>query len=160
MAALSTLALHAGEKREHALADFYDRYSDNALIIDKWLALQAMIPESATLDRVRALTKHKAFDFTNPNRIRALIGSFAQANPSQFNRADGQGYEFIADTILALDPKNPQVAARLTTAFRTWRGLNIERQHKAQAALARIKAASSLSRDVAEIAERTLEVAS
>ena len=155
MAALATLALHAGDQRERALADFYTRFSDNALVIDKWLALQAMIPETETLDRVRALTEHKAFDFTNPNRIRSLIGSFAQANTSQFNRPDGQGYDFIADTILALDSKNPQVAARLTTAFRTWRSLEAGRQQKAQAALTRIKAAN-LSRDVAEIVERTL----
>jgi aminopeptidase N len=157
MAALATLALHAGDQRERALADFYARYAGNALVIDKWLALQAMIPEHATLDRVRALTRHKAFDFTNPNRIRSLIGSFAQANPSQFNRADGQGYDFIADTILALDPKNPQVAARLATAFRTWRSMEAGRRQKAEASLTRIKAASALSRDVAEIVERTLD---
>jgi aminopeptidase N len=157
MAALATLALHAGDQRERALADFYTRYSDNALVVDKWFALQAMIPESATLHRVRALTKHKAFDFTNPNRIRSLIGSFAQANPSQFNREDGQGYDFVADTILALDPKNPQVAARLATAFRTWRSMETARRQKAEAALIRIKAASPLSRDVAEIVERTLD---
>jgi aminopeptidase N len=157
MAAQSTLALHVGEQRERAFADFYARYADNALVIDKWLALQAMIPEAATLDRVRALTRHKAFDFSNPNRLRSLIGSFAQANPSQFNRPDGQGYGFVADTILALDPKNPQVAARLATAFRTWRSMEAGRQQKAEAALTRIKSASGLSRDVSEIVERTLD---
>jgi aminopeptidase N len=156
MAALSTLALHKGDRRERALADFHARYSGNALVIDKWLALQAIIPEADTLDRVRGLMKHKAFDFNNPNRIRSLIGSFAQANPSQFNRADGQGYEFVADTILALDPKNPQVAARLATAYRTWRSMEGGRRDKAQAALARIKSAAGLSRDVSEIVERTL----
>jgi aminopeptidase N len=156
MAALSTLALHKGERRERALADFFARYSDNALIVDKWLALQAMIPEAGTLDRVRTLTAHKAFDFSNPNRIRSLIGSFAQANLSQFNRADGRGYDFVADIILALDPKNPQVAARLATAFRTWRSMENGRARKAQAALTRLKDAPGLSRDVAEIVERTL----
>jgi aminopeptidase N len=85
-----------------------------------------------------------------------LIGSFAQANQSQFNRVDGQGYEFIADTILALDPNNPQVAARLATAFRTWRSMEAGRRTKAEAALRRIQAASGLSRDVGEIVERTL----
>jgi aminopeptidase N len=156
MAALSTLALHPGDRREKALADFYARHADNALVVDKWFALQATIPEADTLDRVRALTRHAAFDFTNPNRMRALIGSFAQANLSQFNRADGQGYEFVADTILALDPRNPQVAARLATAFRTWRGMESGRRARAQAALARIQAAPRLSRDVSEIVERTL----
>jgi aminopeptidase N len=154
MAALSTLALHKGDRRERALADFYTRYSGNALVIDKWLALQAMIPEADTLDRVRGLMKHKAFDFNNPNRIRSLIGSFAQANPSQFNRANG--YEFVADIILALDTKNPQVAARLATAYRTWRSMEGGRRGKAEAALRRIKGAAGLSRDVSEIVERTL----
>jgi aminopeptidase N len=158
-AALSTLAQHATPARERALADFYQRYRDNALVIDKWFALQAMIPEAATLDRVKALTTHKAFEFTNPNRMRALIGSFAQANPAQFNRADGQGYEFIADTVLGLDPKNPQVAARLATAFRTWRSMDAPRRAKAEAALRRIKAEPSLSRDVTDIVERALEPA-
>jgi aminopeptidase N len=156
MAALSTLALHEGGQRERALADFYTRFADNALVIDKWFALQAMIPEAGTLDRVRSLTKHKAFEFTNPNRMRSLIGSFAQANPTQFNRADGQGYSFVADTILALDPKNPQVSARLATAFRTWRSMEPARREMAETALKRIKAAPGLSRDVSEIVERTL----
>jgi aminopeptidase N len=156
VAALSTLALHDDQRRERALADFYRRYADNALVIDKWLTLQAMIPESKTLAHVRELTRHKAFDFTNPNRIRSLIGSFAQGNPSQFNRADGEGYAFVADIILALDPKNPQVAARLATAFRTWRSMESGRRNKAQAALTRIKVQPGLSRDVSEIVGRTL----
>jgi len=154
--ALGTLANMEAEEREQALAAFYMRYRDNALVIDKWFALQAMIPEAGTLDRVRSLTKHKAFEFTNPNRLRSLIGSFAQANPTQFNRADGQGYSFVADTILALDPKNPQVSARLATAFRTWRSMEPARREMAETALKRIKAAAGLSRDVSEIVERTL----
>jgi aminopeptidase N len=156
LAALSSLALHDGEAREEAIADFYTRYADNALVIDKWFGLQAMIPGEKTLDRVRGLTKHKAFDFSNPNRIRSLIGAFAQGNPSQFNRADGEGYAFVADAVIALDPKNPQIAARLATAFRTWRTMEAGRRRTAEAALIRIKGASGLSRDVSEIVERTL----
>ncbi len=72
---------------------------------------------------MRALTSHPAFSMANPNRVRALIGAFAQANHTQFNRADGAGYEFVADVVLALDPKNPQVAARIMGAFRSWRAL-------------------------------------
>jgi aminopeptidase N len=93
---------------------------------------------------------------SNPNRVRALIGAFAQGNPTQFNRADGAGYEFVADTILALDPKNPQLAARMATAFRTWRTLEAGRQAKAQAALQRIKQTPALSRDLSDIVERAL----
>ena len=156
MAALSTLSLHDVPERARALDDFYRRYESDALVTDKWFSLQAAIPQGDTLGKVRALTNHPAFSFANPNRMRALIGVFAHGNPTQFNRADGAGYEFIADTVLALDPKNPQVAARLATAFRSWRTLEAGRQAKAEAALQGIRAAAGLSRDVADIAERAL----
>ncbi|MFY9696502.1 MAG: aminopeptidase N [Xanthobacteraceae bacterium] len=156
MAALETLAQWDRSERTAALEDFYKRYADDPLIIDKWLALQAAIPEPATLDRVRALTKHPAFSIANPNRIRALIGSFAQANHTQFNRSDGAGYAFVADFVLALDPKNPQVAARLMGAFRSWRALEAQRRAKAEAALRRVAAASALSPDLHDIVARTL----
>jgi len=156
LAALGTLSLHDVPERAEALADFYRRYAADALIVDKWFSLQAMVPEPGTLDKVRALTKHPAFSFANPNRVRALIGAFSAGNPTQFNRADGAGYDFIADTVLALDPKNPQLAARLATAFRTWRTLEEVRRGKAEAALKRIKAEPKLSRDLADIVERAL----
>ena len=156
MAALETFSQHDGAERAQALGDFYVRYADDPLIIDKWLALQAAIPEPATLERVKALTSHPAFSMTNPNRIRALIGSFAQANHTQFNRLDGKGYDFVADFVLALDPKNPQVAARLTGAFRSWRALEPRRRERAEHTLRRITSAPSLSRDVGDIVARTL----
>jgi aminopeptidase N len=156
MAALETLAQRDRPERAQALDDFYTRYADDPLIIDKWLSLQAAIPEPATLERVRALTSHPAFSMTNPNRIRALIGSFAQANNTQFNRIDGKGYDFVADIVLALDSKNPQVAARLTGAFRSWRALEPRRRERAERTLRRVAAAQNLSRDVADIVARTL----
>ncbi|HUZ32603.1 MAG TPA: aminopeptidase N [Xanthobacteraceae bacterium] len=156
MAALETLALHDRPERTQALEAFYASYQDDPLIIDKWLALQAAIPEPGTLDRVRALTAHPAFSMANPNRVRALIGSFAQVNHTQFNRADGAGYDFVADTVLTLDPKNPQVAARLMGAFRSWRVLEPQRREHAEATLRRVAAAPSLSRDVGDIVARTL----
>jgi aminopeptidase N len=156
MAALETLALHERPERAAALDDFYKRYADDPLIIDKWLALQAVIPEPATLDRVRELTKHPAFSIANPNRIRALIASFALANHTQFNRGDGQGFDFVADFVLGLDPKNPQVAARLMSAFRSWRALEAERRAKAEVALRRVAAAPALSPDLHDIVARTL----
>jgi aminopeptidase N len=156
MAALSTLSLHDVPQRQAALDDFYRRYAGDPLIIDKWLALQAAIPEAGTLDRVRRLTQHPAFSMSNPNRVRSLIGGFAQANASQFNRADGAGYEFVADRILELDPKNPQVAARLMTAFRSWRALEEVRRCKAKATLERVAATPSLSADVRDIVNRAL----
>ncbi len=156
MAALTALSLHDGPQRERSLADFYARYATDALVIDKWFSLQALIPQPDTLDRVRALTANPAFSFANPNRVRALIGVFAQANATQFNRADGAGYDFIADVLLGLDPKNPQLTARLATAFRTWRMLEPGRRDKAQAALKRVQAAPNLSRDLADIVQRAL----
>jgi len=156
MAALATLAPHDRSERTQALEDFYSRYADDPLIIDKWLALQAAIPEAATLDRVRALTSHPAFSMANPNRIRALIGAFAQANQTQFNRPDGAGYDFVADIVIALDPKNPQVAARLMGAFRSWRALEVTRRTRAETTLRRVATTSGLSRDVTDIVTRTL----
>ncbi|MGI6245219.1 MAG: aminopeptidase N [Pseudochelatococcus sp.] len=156
LGALSALSLVAGEAREAALAAFYDRYRNDPLVLDKWFALQASIPEAGTLDRVRGLLSHPAFSLANPNRARALVGSFAMANPTQFARADGAGFAFVADIILRLDPTNPQVASRLATAFRTWRTLEPGRQAHAEAALRRIAAASPLSKDVADIVKRSL----
>jgi aminopeptidase N len=156
MAALETLAQIDRPERAAAIEDFYSRYSDDPLIIDKWLTLQAAIPEPATLDRVRALTTHPAFSMANPNRVRSLIGAFAQANHTQFNRKDGAGYDFVADAVLELDPKNPQVAARITGAFRSWRALEADRRSRAEATLRRVAGAPSLSRDLHDIVARTL----
>jgi aminopeptidase N len=156
MAALSTLSWHDVKERNDALDDFYRRYESDPLVIDKWFSLQAMIPEAGTLARVRGLTGHPAFSFNNPNRLRSLIGAFAQANQTQFNRADGLGYAFVADTVLALDRKNPQVAARLLAAFKSWRALEPARQARAEAALKRVADHDGLSRDVTDIVSRSL----
>ena len=155
MAALD-VGIEQPAERVAALEDFYRRYADDPLIIDKWFALQAAIPEPDTLERVRTLTAHPAFSMANPNRVRSLIGNFAQANQTQFNRVDGAGYAFLADTMLALDPKNPQVAARLMSAFRSWRALEPRRRERAEATLRRVAAAPTLSRDLHDILARTL----
>ncbi|MEX0753274.1 MAG: aminopeptidase N C-terminal domain-containing protein, partial [Xanthobacteraceae bacterium] len=156
MAALSILSLHDVAQRAAAIDDFYRRYAADPLILDKWFALQAAMPDPKTLDRVKTLIAHPAFSFANPNRVRALIGTFAHGNPTQFNRADGKGYEFVAERILALDERNPQVAARLLAAFKSWRMLEAERRAHAQATLRRVAAAGGLSRDVTDIVERAL----
>jgi aminopeptidase N len=156
MAALATLSLHEVPEAARALADFYARYASDALVVDKWFSLQATVPRPTTLENVRRLTGHPAFSSANPNRVRALIGAFAQGNTTQFNRTDGLGYDFIAETVLTLDAKNPQISARLATAFRSWRMLEAGRRAKAEAALVRIKAAPGLSRDLADIVERAL----
>jgi aminopeptidase N len=156
MAALQALSLCDCAERTAALEDFYRRYAGDPLIVDKWLSLQAAIPEPATLERVKALTSHAAFSMANPNRVRALVGAFAMSNQTQSNRADGRGYDFIVDTVLAIDPKNPQLAARLLSALKSWRVLEPKRRSLAQAALKRVADTPSLSRDVGDIVQRAL----
>ncbi len=156
LAALGTLTLIPGAAREAALADFAARYADEPLVLDKWFAMQAQIPEPGTLDRIAHLQAHPAFTMTNPNRVRALIGSFAFGNPTQFARRDGAGFARVAETVAALDSTNPQVAARLLTAFGSWRRLENSRAVKAVEMLNRIKAIPGLSRDSADIVARSL----
>jgi aminopeptidase N len=154
--ALSILAQHRGAAREAALDDFAHRFEMDPLILDKWFALQASIPEPETLDRVKNLMGHKGFSKSNPNRLRALVGSFAMANPSQFHRADGAGHEFVADIVIETDRSNPQVAARLLGAFKSWRSLESKRRAFAKNALEHIAAQENLSTDVADIVTRSL----
>ena len=153
--ALVAAAQAPGEAREAMLRDFERLYGEDPLVLDKWFALQASIPEPATLDRVKALLDHEGFSLANPNRTRALIGSFAMANLSQFNRADGAGHAFVADVVLRLDGQNPQVAARILGAFRTWRSLEPVRRASAERAL-RSVAAQASSPDVGDIVNRSL----
>jgi aminopeptidase N len=156
MAALLTLSLCDTPERTAALEGFHARYQGEPLIIDKWFSLQATVPEPATLARVKALTGHPAFSFANPNRVRALIHAFALGNQKELNRPDGAGYEFVVDTVLALDRKNPQLAARLLAALKSWRVLEPTRRGLAQAALRRVSATPSLSPDVSDIVQRAL----
>jgi aminopeptidase N len=156
MAALWALSLRDVPERAAAIEDFYARYADDPLIIDKWFTLQAAIPEPATLDRVKALTQHPAFSFGNPNRVRSLVSAFAMANQKEFNRPDGAGYAFVVDTVLALDPKNPQLAARLLSALKSWRVLEPTRRALAEQSLQRVAATASLSPDVGDIVQRAL----
>ncbi|VTZ22495.1 Aminopeptidase N [Methylocella tundrae] len=156
IAALGALAQRAGSLREGALDTFYRRHAAEALVIDKWFALQAMIPETDTLERIQKLMRHAAFSLQNPNRVRSLIGAFATGNQTRFNAPDGSGYDFVAGVVLDLDQKNPQVAARLLAAFKSWRSLEAKRRGLAEAALRRIAAEGALSADVKDIVERSL----
>ena len=155
MAALGILAELDHPDRPAALDDFLDRYRGDAVVIDKWLAVQARSSLPDTLDRVRGLLDHPVFSMTNPNRVRALIGSFVMGNPVRFHAADGAGYAFLADQVLALDALNPQTAARLLTPLGRWARFDGGRQAKMKAELERILAKPDLSRDVYEIAVKT-----
>jgi aminopeptidase N len=155
LGALATITTIPGARRERALEAFARRFAAEPLILDKWFALQAQIPERRTVERVRGLMTHHAFSLSNPNRVRALIGGFS-ANATQFNRADGAGYDLVCEVVLTLDPTNPQVAARLLTALRSWRSLEAVRQAKAEAALRRVAEQPALSSETRDIVDRSL----
>jgi len=157
-AALAVLAhRHAGSAQaEEALAGFEKRYQGDALVLDKWFQIQAGVPGARTVEKVRALMRHPAFSIANPNRVRSLIGTFASANQTGFHRPDGEGYRFFAETVLEVEKRNPQVAARLATALRSWRSLEPVRQEKARQALLQIAGTENLSADLRDIVERTL----
>ena len=140
-----------------ALASFEARFAQNALVMDKWFAIQATIPNEGALDRIKALMSSKHFTPSNPNRVRSLIGTLAFANPTGFNRADGEAYRFLAAQIIEIDKRNPQLAARILTSMRSWRSLEPVRAEHARAALASIERAQPLSTDVRDIVERILK---
>lgn len=158
--AAHALVLTAGvdaAARGDILQDFFERWKDDHLVIDMWFAAQAQSPRAETLDEVKALCGHPLFKITTPNKVRALIGTFAMANPLQFNRADGAGYDFVAEKVLEIDALNPQVAARMLGAFRSYRSLEPKRKGRAKSALKQVAAAPRLSRDCHEIVSRMLE---
>jgi aminopeptidase N len=156
MAALTCLANSLGAERERALSMFYEKWKDEALVVDKWFRVQATSILPGTLERVKALTAHPAFDLRNPNRARALLHAFATDNPLHFHAADGSGYRWIAEQVIALDRLNPQVASRLARAFDRWKKYDAARQQHARAALESIREVKDLSPNVSEVVGRAL----
>jgi aminopeptidase N len=155
MAALGCLANVECPERQPALDAFYAKWQDEPLVVDKWLAVQATSRLPDTLARVHALLHHPAFDLKVPNKVYALIRAFA-ANHVRFHAADGSGYAFLADQVIALDALNPQVAARMARAFDRWKRFDAPRQALSRKELERISKHPGLSRDVAEIAGKAL----
>jgi len=155
LAALANVNAAVCAQREQALAEFYDRWKDEALVVDKWLQAQSTSRRPDTLATVKALTAHPAFDAGNPNKIYALIRAFG-ANLVRFHAADGSGYAFMAERILLLHDKNPQVASRLARSFDRWKKFDAGRQAHARAALERIRDHAGLARDVHEVVSRAL----
>ena len=157
IAALACIA--EGERsdaRERALDAFYRQWSGEPLVMDKWFALQARSESPDALAHVRALMSHPAYDPRNPNRIRALVGSFCHGNPLRFHAADGSGYDFLREQVLRLDRQNPQVASRLVGARNRWRKYDPARQARMREALREIVGQAGLSRDVYEVASKAL----
>jgi aminopeptidase N len=155
--ALAILSELRSPERTKAFARFYERWRGDHLVIDHWFAYQAASPLPSALDRVVKLTRHPLFSIKNPNKVRALIGTFAMGNPVNFNRPDGRGYAFLAERVLEIDAFNPQVAARLLSAFRSWKALEPERRRHARKTLQRIAGVHPLSHDVVEIVGKMLE---
>ena len=155
--ALAMLSELRSPERAKAFDRFYARWKDDHLVIDNWFAYQAGSPLPSTLTSVAKLMRHPLFSTKNPNKVRALLGTFAMANPVNFNRPDGKGYEFMAKRVLEIDAFNPQIAARLLSAFRSWKALEPERRKLAKKTLQGIAAAKPLSHDVFEIVGKMLE---
>ena len=153
--ALAVLAGLDGPERDEALADFYSRFADNALVIDKWFTLQATALRADVLGEIEQLAQHHAFTMSNPNRVRALYAA-AAGNPLAFHAADGTGYRMIADLILELNLRNPQLAARFVPSLGRFRRIEPKRAAMMRAELERIASAGKLSRDVAEQVEASL----
>ncbi len=155
-AALHCLANSEAPEREAALEAFYRKWQHDPLVVDKWLTLQATSSRSDTLENVRRLMAHPAFNIKNPNKVRALIGAFCHGNPARFHDGSGTGYAFLGDQVLAIDRLNPQVAARLFGAVTRWRKYDESRQKMMITQIERIAAAPKISRDIYEIASKSL----
>jgi aminopeptidase N len=159
-AALAGLVIHGSTSAAACLEDFYTRFSDDALVIDKWFALQSSRPPVAnaesTLNEVKRLREHEAFKMNNPNRVRSVIHAFCMNNPASFHQADGSGYAFWTESVLALNPINPQVAARLARGLDRWRQFAPIYQEQMLSALKQVAACETLSPDVKEVVSKAL----
>ena len=156
LAALTVLVDLDRPERALALARFYELWSPDDLVVDKWFALQARSSLPQTPDRVRELTRHPGFERKNPNRVRALVGTFAQANQLRFHDARGAGYRLLADEVIALDPLNPTTAARLVQPLGSWRRHEPARQALMRRELERILATPDLSKNTYEMVSKSL----
>lgn len=158
LSALSMLANCDCPERRPTLDDFYQHWQQEPLVLDKWFTLQATSQLPGTLEEVKTLLKHPAFNLKNPNKVRALISAFCQGNPVRFHAIDGSGYTFLTEQVLALNAVNPQIAARLMGSFTRWRKYDPQRQMLMRHQLERILSAPQLSPDVYEIAAKSFDV--
>lgn len=157
VAALSVLSETTSEECETAFADFYTRFKDYQLVIDKWFSLQASAERPDIISKLKTLREHPDFNIKNPNRARSLFSAFAMNNPVSFHAADGSGYAFLRDAVIELNGINPQIAARLLTPLREWKRYTPDRQDKMKDALAAILETKNIAPDVFEIASKSLK---
>lgn len=156
MAALSVIVNSPHPAKQQCLDSFYHQWREEALVIDKWFTLQAASSMPDTFTHVQTLMQHPAFDLKNPNRVRSLIGAFSQSNPLHFHAINGQGYRFLADQIIALNTLNPQIASRMVGALTSWRRFDPNRQALMKSQLERIMTTEAISKDVYEVASKSL----
>ena len=160
MAALNALLNDPRESAQQkvpaALEAFHQRWRHEPLVVNQWFQAQALCSLPGGLQRVQRLMEHPAFDIKNPNKVRAVIGAFCSANPVNFHCVEGKGYEFLAEQVLTLNTLNPQIASRLLAPLSKWRRYPKERQQLMRAQLERIVKAPDLSKDVYEIARKSL----
>uniref|UniRef100_A0A166FA84 Peptidase M1 alanyl aminopeptidase C-terminal domain-containing protein n=2 Tax=Daucus carota subsp. sativus TaxID=79200 RepID=A0A166FA84_DAUCS len=154
-AALAAIAQNAGKTRDEILADFYNKWQHDYLVVNKWFSLQAMSNIPGNVKNVQSLLNHPAFDLRNPNKVYSLIGGFC-GSPVNFHAKDGSGYRFLGDLVVQLDKLNPQVASRMVSAFSRWKRYDETRQGHAKAQLEMIVSANGLSENVYEIASKSL----
>lgn len=158
MQAALTAVVHSDFQREakELLADYYQRWSEQTLVVNSWLSIQASNPRVNTLEQVKELTQHPAFDANNPNKVRSLVAVFCSQNPINFHAEDGNGYKFLASWIIELNIRNPQIASRLVTPLTTWKKYDKGRRVKMKQALQSIIDSGNLSTDVFEVVHKSL----
>ncbi|MGE4314387.1 MAG: aminopeptidase N [Pseudobdellovibrionaceae bacterium] len=157
VAALSNLSDMVSPMRDQAFEDFYARFKDYPLVIDKWFSLQAMATRESIFEDLAKLRAHKDFNIKNPNRVRSLYAAFAMNNPASFHDVSGKGYQFLGDVVVELNTINPQIASRMLTPLREWRNYTQDRQALMKETLERIAATPKLSDNVFEIVTKTLK---
>lgn len=157
IAALASLASNPNPEREEVFVDFYKRYKDYPLVIDKWFTMQACADRPDIIAHLHSLSQHPDFTIKNPNRVRSLYAAFAMNNPAAFHAADGSGYTFLRDAVKTLNSINPQIAARLLTPMRSWANYSFDRQELMKAALQDILDIPDIAPDIYEIASKSLK---
>jgi aminopeptidase N len=159
VAALVCLADSTKPERDIIFADFYERFKDYQLVVDKWFSLQAMANRKGIFDDFSTLRNHAEFNIKNPNRVRSLYSAFAVNNPVKFHDPSGNGYALLRNAIIELNTINPQIAARLVTPLKEWKRYTPELQALMQAALQTIMDEPQLSNDVFEVVSKSLKCA-
>ncbi|TQV81519.1 aminopeptidase N [Aliikangiella coralliicola] len=158
LSALQTIANSTEGYKSDYINQFYQKWKDEELVMDKWFSAQVINDDESIIEHVNALLNHEKFSIENPNKVRAVITAFISGNLPQFHNATGAGYELLADTIIRLNAINPQIAAGLSKQFNQWKKLDGKRQALIKEQLERIKAVDNLSNDVYEVVEKSLNM--